>query len=261
MIDLHCHLLPGVDDGPSTMEGSVEMARALSKSGVRDVAATPHCRADHPGVVPGELSARCAELSAELDARGIDLGIVQAGEVDLLWALEASDEDLRTVSFRGLGDDLLMETPYGPLTSNFEDLLFKTALRGYRLLLAHPERNPSFHRDPERLEALAARGTLLQITASSLLRSPRSSRSAKLAHRLLATGHAHLIASDSHGAAVPGRAGLAEGALVAGEMVGRPLAEWLVERVPRAILLGKPIPPAPPSEQRRSGLRGRRRTR
>lgn len=245
------------------MEGSVELALALSESRVRGVAATPHCRADHPKVVPGELSARCAQLSAELAARGIDLGVVHAGEVDLAWALEASDEDLRAVSFRGLGQDLLVETPYGPLTSTFETLLFRIALRGYRLLLAHPERNPTFQEDPERIEALVARGTLVQITSSSLLRSPRSSRSAKLAHRLLEDGQVHVIASDSHGPAAPGRASLAEGTLAAAEIVGRPQAWWLVERVPQAIILGKPLPPAPAPAmpRRRGGVLGRLRAR
>jgi len=243
------------------MSDSVELARHLWEDGARGVAATPHCRADHPGVHPQELAARAAELEDELRASGTGLGVVHAGEVDLTWGLEASEEELRAVSYRGLGKDVLVETPYGPLTSNFETLLFGIAVRGYRILLAHPERNPSFQDDPQRVERMSENGTLLQVTASALTRPSRTSRSAKLARRLVEGGHAHVLASDAHGAAVPGRAGLSDGTRAAVELVGRARTGWMVERVPRAILLGEPLPEAPPIESRRTGMLARLRQR
>ena len=261
MIDLHTHLLPGIDDGPATISDAVELARQVWKDGARGVAAAPHCRTDYPGVVPEELAGRAAELEGELRAGGIELGVVHAGEVDLAWGLEATDEQLRAVSYRGLGKDLLVETPYGPLSSNFETLLFRIAVKGYRILLAHPERNPSFQEDPQRVERMSESGTLLQVTASALTRSPRASRSAKLARRLVETGYAHVLASDAHGAAAPGRAGLSDGAGAAAELVGRARTGWMVERVPRAILLGEPLPEAPPIESRGTGMLGRLRQR
>ena len=239
------------------MRDSVELARQLVEDGTRGVAATPHIRPDHPEVNPQELPERAAELEDELRANGIDLGVVHAGEVDLAWGLEASAEDLRAVSYRGLGNDMLVESPYGPLSTNFETLLFGLAVKGFRILLAHPERNPTFQEDPERAERMSANGTLLQVTASALTRPPRASRSAKLARRLIEGGHAHVLASDSHGAAAPGRTGLAEGTRVAAALVGKARAGWMVEAVPRAILQGQPLPEAPPIEARPTGMLAR----
>ncbi len=76
------------------------------------------------------------------------MDVVSGEEVDLIWAQEASDEDLRLASYRQQGKDLLLETPYGPLPSTFEALVFGIQVRGYRILLAHPERNPAFRNDP-----------------------------------------------------------------------------------------------------------------
>jgi protein-tyrosine phosphatase len=248
VLDLHCHILPGIDDGPSTMEESVALARQMADDDVRGVAATPHLRHDHPGVVPEELGARCKQLEARLQEEGINLRVVPAGEVDVIWGLEASDDDLRNASYLQRGRDLLVETPYGPLPSSFEEMLFKLTVRGYRIVLAHPERNPSFHRSPERLQALVERGTLVQVTASSLARSPRQSQSASLAHKLVTDGLAHVIASDMHGAAAPNRPTLRAGSEVALELVGTARTRWLVWEAPAAILRGDPLPPPPAAD-------------
>ena len=254
MLDLHTHLLPGIDDGPADAEESVKLAAEMARRGVRGVAATPHCRSDHPDVVPAELAGRCADLERLLGEKRIRLRVLPAGEVDLVWGLEASPEDLKLVSFCQRGSDLLLETPYGPLTSNFEHLAFELAVRGFRLLLAHPERNPTFQREPERLAELVERGALLQVTASSLARSPRGSESAALAHKLVRGGLAHVIASDAHGPAVPGRATLVEGALAAARIVGEARARWMVRDAPAAIAAGEPLPEAPPADPPKRGL-------
>ena len=248
MIDLHSHLLPAIDDGPNDLEGSLALAREMAGAGVHRVAATPHVREDHPNVVPPELGDRCTRLAASLADAGIALEVVSGGEVDLLWALEASDEELRSVSYAGAGTDLLVETPYGPLPSGFEGMLFDLSVRGFRVLLAHPERNPSFQQDRGRLRALVERGTLTQVTATSLLLPPKRSRSGSLARELVRGDLAHIIASDAHGPAAPGRASLAEGAEAAAALVGRARALWMVEAAPAAILAGSPLPQAPARE-------------
>jgi protein-tyrosine phosphatase len=248
VLDLHCHILPGIDDGPSDIEESLELARDMAADDVRAVAATPHLRHDHPGVVPAELAQRCRELEERLRAEGIELRVVPGGEVDVIWGLEASDDDLRLASYRQHGKDLLVETPYGPLPSTFEEMLFKLTLRGFRLTLAHPERNPTFHREPERVAALVERGTLVQVTASSLARPPKRSRSAALARKLVVEGNAHVIASDMHGAIAPDRPTLRAGSEVALELVGSARTRWLVWEAPSAILKGESLPPQPPVE-------------
>jgi protein-tyrosine phosphatase len=241
VIDLHAHVLPGLDDGPADEAGAVALAAEAARAGVRTLAATPHLRADFPGVDPLELPGRVAALRERLD---VPLELVSGGEVDVLWAQQATDEALRAVSFGARGSDLLVETPYGELPAIFEDLLFQIRLRGFRVLLAHPERNPSFQAAPGRLAALAEQGTLIQVTAASLAAGGRAGR---LAQRLIADGHAHVIASDTHRAGGR-RASLREG-VAAAHATAR--AEWMVTAAPAAILAGEPLPPAPEAPPRR----------
>jgi hypothetical protein len=102
-----------------------------------------------------------------------------------MWAVNAGDDELRAGSYGARGTDLLVETPYGPLNDTFEQLLFTLPERGYRLLLAHPENNPTFQRSPERLHELVERGVLLQVTARSLIRSDRRRGPRPLAEALV----------------------------------------------------------------------------
>ncbi len=256
MIDLHSHVLPGIDDGPEEMAGSIELARAAERDGVQTLAATPHLRSDHPRVRLGEVADRCEELNARLEEASVGLRVVAGGEADALWAQGASDEELRLASYGQRGRDLLLETPYGPLPDGFEELLFRLRLRGFRVLLAHPERNPTLQREPERLAEIVGRGALVQVTALSLARADRGSRSRRLALELVERGHAHVIASDSHSAewrAPDLSAGVAAAAKVA---PGR--AQWMVTDAPAAILAGDPLPD-PPAERSRRGARFLRR--
>jgi protein-tyrosine phosphatase len=250
VIDLHCHMLPGIDDGPGTLEESVEFARSMSEQGIRTVVATPHVRPDHPGVVPLELAERCDALRARLGAAGIELELLPGGELDLATGLEMGPEELRLVSLGQRGQILLVETPYAPLVTMFEEALDRLRYAGFELLLAHPERNPTFQRNPERLTALVRRGILVQVTASSLTRRPRESSSARLAHQLVGDGLAHVIASDAHGVGHITRDSLADGVAAARTRVGA-LADWMATDAPAAILAGQvPSPPAARSTRR-----------
>jgi protein-tyrosine phosphatase len=253
VIDLHSHLLPGIDDGAREMEDAVKLAAGAAATGVTAMAATPHLRPDFPGVRPAELAERAAAVRAALAAAGVTLEVVVGAEVDLYRGLAAEDRELELASYGQRGGDLLVETPYGPLPPDFEDLLFRLRARGYRVLLAHPERNADFQRDPRRLAALAHDGTLLQVTADSLAAGGRRSGTRRTALALVAEGVAHVIASDAHGR-VP-RAALRDGVAAAARVA--PLrAEWMATDAPAAVLAGEPLP-APPSERpRRTGLRG-----
>lgn len=254
MIDLHSHVLPGIDDGPEDMQGSLELIMAAEADGIETMAATPHLRHDFPLVQPDEIAPRCVRLN---HAATTALTVVPAAEVDLVWAQSASDEDLRRASYWQRGGDLLVETPYGPLVGTFEDLLFRLSAKGYRLLLAHPERNPTFQRDPERLAALVRRGVLVQVTALSLATTKRRSRSRKLALRLVEEGLAHVIASDAHRARDWRTPELSAG-VAAAERLAPLRARWMVTDSPAAILEGRPLP-RPPSDPTRTRGRLRRR--
>jgi protein-tyrosine phosphatase len=115
-------------------------------------------------------------------------------------------------------------------------------VRGYRTLLAHPERNPTLNREPTRLTELVGRGVLLQVTADALVPRPMASRSRRLARSLVADGIAHVLASDAHASRErdPLNAGLTE----ARGLVGAH-ADWMVEEAPAAILAGDALPPRP----------------
>jgi protein-tyrosine phosphatase len=256
VIDLHCHLLPGIDDGPSSMPESLTLAAALAADGVRSAAATPHVRPDHPDVVSAELGDRRAELQVAIDAQGIGLQVLPGAEVDLAYGLDLSDEELRMLSLGGGGSALLVETPYGPVSDLFEEQLFSLSLRGFRPLLAHPERNRAFQENPERLTDLTGRGVLLQVTAEALLRPPRRSATGRLATELVERGLVSVLASDAHGAHIQ-RESLSQGLDAAQKLVG-PSAAVLVEDAPAAIVAGQPLPD-PPRREGRRGLFGRRR--
>ncbi len=230
------------------------LARAAEREGIRTLALTPHLRDDHPAVVPGELSDRRDQLALRLADEFCGLELVTGGELDIVWAQRASAETLRTVSYGQSGKDLLVETPYGGLPHHFEDMLWTLRSKGFRLLLAHPERNPTMQGDPGRLGRLVDQGILVQITAGSLAR-PRTSRSRRFAVAALSEGKAHVIASDMHGAETVVRTGLAEG-LAAAAAVDPARAEWMVTDAPSAILAGAPLP-APPAGSQPRGIRRR----
>jgi protein-tyrosine phosphatase len=158
----------------------------------------------------------------------------------------APDDDLRAGSYGAHGTDLLVESPYNALDDNFEGMLFSLQARGYRLLLAHPENNPTFQRSPERLRALVERGVLLQVTARSLIRPDRRTGPRPLAESLVRGGHAHVLASDAHSGRKLRPPALAAGVAAAAELAGEARARWMVEDAPAAVLAGQPLPEPPP---------------
>ena len=254
MIDLHAHVLAGIDDGPATMSEAVETMATAAREGVVTLAATPHVRPDHPAVRPAELATRTSELRAACAEAGVAVELVVGGEVDLAWAQRADDGALAAASYGGQGHDLLVETPYSELPANFEELVLRVAARGYRVLLAHPERNPTLQRNPRRLATLLEHGTLVQVTAGALL-GPRSSRSRRLATALMQERQAHVLASDRHGVAIK-RTGLRDGVEAADREIGA-YARWMVTDAPAAILAGAPLPPSPVATRPRRPWRRR----
>jgi protein-tyrosine phosphatase len=254
MIDLHSHVLPGLDDGPAELEQSIEFVRAAAAQGTTVLAATPHLRSDFPDLSVEGLAQACADLNDSIPA-GIDLRVAPGAEVDIHWAQRASDEQLRLASFEQRGTDLLVETPYGLLPDNFEDLLFKITVRGFRILLAHPERNPSFHRDPSRLRDIAGRGVLMQLTLPSVLARDRGSRARKLAFQLVRDGLAHNLASDSHSPSPQFRPPDLRKAVEAFAEFAPAYAEWMVTDAPAAVLEGQPLPRPPRVQPPRRGIR------
>lgn len=254
MIDLHCHLLPGIDDGPRTPEEAVELARAFTAAGITTAVATPHVSWTYRN--DSEVIARGAEsLRAQLRESGIALEVRDGAEIALTRAGDLPDEELARLGL-GKGRWLLTEPPLGhAVAAAVAEGVTALARRGHEILLAHPERCPAFHRDPRALRELAGAGVLMSLTASSF--SGAFGRTVqRFARTMAAEGLVHNVVSDAHD---PRRRppAIGEGIRAAGL---QELAPWLTEEVPTAILDGEPIPERPrgaaPAQQR-GGLAGR----
>jgi protein-tyrosine phosphatase len=257
MIDLHTHVLPGIDDGPQDMVGSVAMAEVAAASGTRTLVATPHVRDDHPRVVIAEIQERAREVNRRVRDYGIDVFVVPGAEVALSSALALSDQELESITLGGNGRDLLIETPFEGIPSVFETLLAQLAGRGFRITLAHPELNPTFQREPARLGAIAAAGTHLQITSASI--AQRRTPARRLAQLALEEGWATVIASDAHSAEWR-RPDLGPGLDAARRTLPHMEREldWMVSIAPLAIVQGVELPPRPPRGSVAKKLFGRR---
>ena len=158
MIDLHCHVLAGIDDGPATIEGSVALARAAAAAGTATLVATPHVSARYRNDA-STITRLVDELNTRLEGEGVALEILPGAEIAITSVIEIEPSELPRL---GLGDGpwLLMEPPFTPIATGVENILASLQREGYRILLAHPERCPAFHRDPAMLESLVAGGVL-----------------------------------------------------------------------------------------------------
>jgi protein-tyrosine phosphatase len=198
--DLHCHLLPGLDDGAATVDAALAHARRLDAADVRDVACTPHVKhASFPGVPVEELAGRRAALQAEIDAAGLDVRLHGGGELAHPDALTLSPTELELVAQGPAGARwLLLECPFAGLDGNFTAAAERLTSLGYGLVLAHPERAAGvLESGRERLEALRAEGALLQVNVCSLLGN-HGLRVQDIASRLVRGGTVFCLASDGH---------------------------------------------------------------
>ena len=255
MIDVHAHVLPGIDDGPRTVDDALELARAAVAAGTTEIVATSHVSWTFP-TSSQAIRDGVAALQAELDAHDIPLRVHPGAEVALTRAADLDDAELRALRL-GHGEWLLAECPLSTSAPGFDRLLHRLQAQGHRILLAHPERAPELQRSPETLRRLIDAGMLAQVTAGSLA-GRFGSTVQRFTFDLVAEGLVHNVASDAHGTTgrPPGMRAEIEAADT--ELPGLlDQAEWLCEQVPRAILDGGAIPPAPgppPQRRRRRGL-------
>ncbi len=156
LIDLHCHLLPGIDDGPADLTGSVALARAYVAAGIGRIAATPHVNIRHQNDSE-TIRERREEVIARLGEDGIALRVEQGAEIAASFADRLDDGELRRMTLGG-GGWLLVEPPTRATGFEIHTDVFAVRKRGFEVLLAHPERNPALQADPELIaEAVATR--------------------------------------------------------------------------------------------------------
>jgi protein-tyrosine phosphatase len=239
-IDTHCHILPGLDDGPVTLDGAMEMARLAVADGVRHAVATPHLEAWNPEVCR-RAQAGVQALQRELALSNVSLALHSGAEMMLTRVLLDPSDHARLHTLNGTRY-ILIELPACDYPLYTSEVVFALQLRGLVPILAHPERNAAIQDDLNRLADLVERGLLSQITAHSLLDgADRQVR--RCAEQMLKRGLAHLIASDAHDSTLRGP-GLSAGVRAAGRILGRERAEAMVTRIPEAILADRDVDPA-----------------
>ena len=160
MIDLHTHILHGLDDGAASLEESLGIARAAAADGVEALAATPHVRTDYP-TSAAEMEARLAEVAAAAEAEGIPLRLLPGGEVALDVYAGLAPEELVRFGLGGSRRHLLLEFPYTGWPLPLELVVRELAGRGVTAVLAHPERNRDVQHAPRRLAPLVELGALV----------------------------------------------------------------------------------------------------
>jgi protein-tyrosine phosphatase len=196
MIDLHCHILPNVDDGPKNVAESVEMAKQAVRQGIKTIIATPHHRnekyVNHGQTIFGQVE----ELNRVLKSENLDLTIFPGQETRIFGEIV---EGLETGEILPMnqGKYVLIELPSGHVPRYTGQLMFDIQLKGFVPVIVHPERNQEIMENPEVLYQLVKKGALTQVTASSVT-GHFGKTIKKFTHQLLEANLTHFIASDAH---------------------------------------------------------------
>ncbi len=232
MIDLHNHLLPGIDDGAPDLEVSLALARVAVQDGITHLICTPHV---HPGRydnTPSSIQGAHASFVAALKAASIPLQVAAAAEVrfgvELMVGIVQG-----TIPFLGEWQGrkvLLLEFPHSEIPFGAEHLIAWLLQRNVVPMIAHPERNKGIMRAPSKLKPFLQQGCLLQITASSVA-GHFGHATQKVAHELLAQGVVTILASDAHNLQHRPPI-LSEGMQHAARIIGDAKAETLVKHTP-----------------------------
>jgi protein-tyrosine phosphatase len=242
VIDLHCHVLAGIDDGPETMEGSLALARAAAAAGTHTIVATPHVSWRY-GNDSATIAGLVAQTNAAFAEAGVGVTVLAGAEIAMSRAADLAGPELAALTLGG-GPWLLIECPFTSVAIGLDELILELEEAGHGVMLAHPERSPAFQRDPQMLESLVRNGVLTSVTAGSLVgRFGGTVR--QFALGLMEAELVHNVASDAHDADQR-RPGMAEELRQAGLEA---LTEWLTEGVPAAIVAGEDsLPPRPPMD-------------
>ena len=240
MIDLHCHILPGIDDGPSDIDESIEMARIAAADGIKTIVAAPHIY--HPGLPKAVGKADLSEIIDEkidflnhcLAGEKIPVEILPGGEVSSF----LSPKDCKAFTINRTSY-LIVEFPRSHLPANAGEIIFNMTIFGLRPIICHPERNPSVIQNPERLYTLVQSGALVQITAGSMT-SVFGRDTQVCAQYLLRRHMVSFVASDGH--SVNGRPPvLSEAFKTVKKSFGKETATALLVNNPAAVLEGRTL--------------------
>lgn len=239
MVDIHCHILPDLDDGASNMDEALEMARMAYRSGVKDLIATPHFTGfvgEHQRIE--QIRRTFTEMTAAMKEADIPLRLHAGAEI---LCTPETPELARLHGLPTLGDTnyVLAEFFFDESFDFMDTMLSDIAQCGYRIVVAHPERYSAIQRDPRLLQRWARLGYVLQMNKGSVL-GAFGSRAQDTANEILRLGLAHLFASDAHSYhhRTPHMSQLRHWVT---EHCDEGYAEILLERNPRRVLEGRPM--------------------
>jgi len=266
MIDLHNHILPGLDDGAEVLEESIEMCRISFRDGIRTIVATPHIL---PGIYENNrptILAKVHELNEAIKKFGVrssgfgvknldpmtqlpndsitELEILPGADIHFSFDLLQRYENGEIVAVNDLGRYLMVEFEFQGIPYKAEEALFQLLTKGIIPIISHPERNFEIGHNPKRYYEMIRMGCLGQVTAMSLT-GEFGPEIRQIAEKLVKKRLIHIIASDAHSA---GRRPpiLSSGVKAAEKIVGKKEAQKMVTEYPQAILEGrKPDVPDP----------------
>jgi protein-tyrosine phosphatase len=243
MIDIHNHILPGIDDGPEGLDQSMEMCRMAAQDGITTIVATPHSFNGQFLNSPTKIKALVRLLNERIRAERLDLQILPGMETRIHWELTELLAMGKVLTLNE-GRYLLLEFHPSQLPAGFENLVERLVSIGNAVILAHPEKNFEVQQKPAYLKQLIAHfqawDVLVQISADSVI-GTADRAAVKAARTLMNEDVAHIIASDAHSVKHrPPR--LSEAVISASRVVGRVRARQMVEDIPNAVLTGLGFP-------------------
>jgi protein-tyrosine phosphatase len=238
MIDIHHHLLWGLDDGSTSVENSVAMAKIAAEDGITHVVCTPHANGQY-AYDRQVVAAKIAELQGILDEQKVPLKLGRGCDFHMSYDnIQEAKADPERFSINGLGY-LLVELPDYGISHGLTETYYQLRLAGLTPILTHPERNATLQADPERLADWLRGGLLVQVTAGSVT-GRMGKQAQKMAHQLLANRWVHFLATDAHNTTSrPPR--MREACDLVAQKYGPDYAHALCVGNPVAAFMGKPL--------------------
>jgi len=253
MVDIHSHILPGIDDGAKTLEDSLELCRIAAGDGIETIVATPHVMEYRYPNTRSTIEGPFARLASEIQSRGIPLRVVRGAEVHLAADLVTRLRDGDLMTYDDNRRYMLLEFPFQDMVSGTEEIVYRLRLAGVTPVVAHPERIGFFMDNPGRLEALLKLGALAQVTGGSLLGS-FGEKSERAAWRMMERRLVHVLASDAHDQKHR-RPEMSAAADLVARRAGADVARRMSVEIPAAILAGEDVD-VPEPVPRPGGLKG-----
>ncbi|GAB1796142.1 tyrosine-protein phosphatase [Priestia megaterium] len=197
MIDLHCHILHGIDDGAKTIEDSLQMAKQAVSEGIHTIVATPHHQNGQYINEKNEIIQRVERLNTHLHQENIPLTILPGQESRIYGEIIKDYQDDKILTLNQTDKYLFLELPSSQVPKFTEKLVYDIQSEGLTPIIVHPERNSRLIEDPDILYSLVNKGVLTQVTASSLT-GRFGKKIKKFSMDLIQANLTHMIASDAH---------------------------------------------------------------